>query len=111
MSQERKPRTVRWTMQVAVLVCLGCLAMPAWSADHASRTPTESGAWIEHSIERTLAYWRGLWHAAASNRPGAAATADGAAEQVRARQRHHLTIEPGGDALPPPTEGDAPGHG
>lgn len=108
MSRERKPRRKRWMVRVTMLVFVACLAMPAWSADRPIGASDVSGTWIGQAVERAHAYWRAVWHDITISWHGAGREG---AESINAHGRHHLTIEPGGSAVPPPNEGDGPGQG
>jgi len=110
MTQNRSPRKKRWTVCWMVATWLVSQAVPAWSVSRERGAPAGIGSWIEQVLGQVVGRW-------AFDGPGAANTTTEttealAAERIDARQRHHLTIEPGGDALPPPPDEDgAPSQG
>jgi hypothetical protein len=85
-------------------------AVPAWSLPREGGAPVRIGSWIEQVLGQMVARWPFIGPGATDIPIGTAEAS--AVERIDARQRHHLTIEPGGDALPPPpAEDGAPSQG
>ncbi len=94
-------RRRRWTGFAAVTVTIALVTAPilASSPQDRSRVRVDAPSWVEWVVEQARARF--------GFDRGAETTLDRASRD--ARGRHHLTIEPGGDAVPPPPEEDGNG--